>query len=54
MMKDDRRTSLTILKLPNGIVTADMELNSALKSLMESALQIVIEVSPRLCILMKH
>ena len=33
MIKDDRGTSLTILKLPNGIVTADMELISASESL---------------------
>ena len=33
MIKDARRTSLTILKLPNGIVTADMELISASESL---------------------
>ena len=33
MIRDDRRTSLTILKLPNGIVTADMELISASESL---------------------
>ena len=33
MIKDDRGTSLTILKPPNGIVTADMELISASESL---------------------
>ena len=40
MIRDDRRTGPTIFKLPNGIVTADMELISASKSLMESVLQI--------------
>ena len=33
MIKDDHWPSLTILKLPNGIVTADMELISASESL---------------------
>ena len=54
MIMDDRRSSPTILKLPYSIVTADMELISASESLMGDALQIVTEVSPRLCILLKH